>query len=183
AWRPSGLDVTLRRARGDHRPRARGFPKDPEGSALDWKTDGVRPRLNRRTAPAPTRATLGEAHEGREVRNRVRSPVTDQPPRAVRRPDRTGGESFRIGLRSLRSGDSPGVGPGQKIDTLVRDSHDGRVRIGAYNPGHNGGVHYPKAVYPLDPQVGRDHGRGVFRSAHSAGADRVKVALRRRFHV
>jgi hypothetical protein len=44
----------------------RRFPEDPEGSALDWKADGVRPRLNRRTAPAPTRATLGEAHEGRE---------------------------------------------------------------------------------------------------------------------
>lgn len=86
----------------------------------------------------------GEAHEGREVRNRVRSPVTDQPPRAGRRPDRTGGEPFRIGLRSLRSGGSPGVGPGQKIDTLVGDGHDGRVRIGAHNPGHDGGVHDPE---------------------------------------
>jgi hypothetical protein len=28
---------------------------------------------------------------------------------------------FRIGFRSLRCGDSPGVGPGQKIDTLVGD--------------------------------------------------------------
>src|SRR6267143_276134 len=120
------------------------------GRTLDWKTDGVRPRLNRRTAPAPTRATLGEAHEGREVRNRVRSPVTDQPARAARRPDRTGSEPFRIGLRSLRSGDLPGVGPGQKIDTLVGDGHDGRVRIGAYNPRHDGGVHDPEAVDPLN---------------------------------
>jgi hypothetical protein len=55
---PSRLDVALQRARGHRRPRAYRFPEDPEGSALDWKIDGVRRRLSRRTAPAPTRATL-----------------------------------------------------------------------------------------------------------------------------
>src|SRR6202048_5487712 len=61
----------------------------------------------------------------------------------------------RAGL--LRGGNAPCVGPSQKIDALVGDRHDGGVRVGADDPGHNGGVHDPEAVDPLDPQVGRDH--------------------------
>src|ERR1700693_5040047 len=78
------------------------------------------------------------------------------------------------GVRLLRGGNAPGVGPGQKIDTLAGDGHDGRVRMGADDPGHDGGVHDPEAVDPLDPQVGRDDGRGVIRLAHATGANRVK---------